>query len=119
VSWLLYRAGGFFLNVRRLLPIVGGCVLMPLFFAVSNLDYFSASITSLISDGCCCSQVGVHMGLPYSICTPLAFLIALCGPLRGPCHLFDTFPTICNYFITVLVSFESIVICWEPTIFHL
>jgi hypothetical protein len=67
VSWLLYRAGGFLLNVCRLLPSIGGRVLVPLFFAVSNLDYFSASITSLISDGCCCSQVRVHTDLPYFV----------------------------------------------------
>jgi hypothetical protein len=33
----------------------------------------------------------------------LAFLISLCGLLKGPNHLFNSFHTLCNYFSTVLV----------------
>jgi hypothetical protein len=43
------------------------------------------------------------------------FATTLCGPLRGPGHLFDLFFTLCNYFSTILVCFGSVV--GEPTLF--
>jgi hypothetical protein len=33
----------------------------------------------------------------------------LCGPFRGPCHLFDQFLIFCNYLCTVVVCVGSVV----------
>jgi hypothetical protein len=38
---------------------------------------------------------------------PFTFLTALSGPLKGPDHLFVSFPTYCLYLCTILVWFES------------
>jgi hypothetical protein len=47
------------------------------------------------------------------ICAYFASITALCSLLRGPSHLFDPFPMLCNYFCTVLVYFGFVV--GEPT----
>jgi hypothetical protein len=51
------------------------------------------------------------------ICFPFTFETSLCGPFKGPGHLFVYFPTFCIYFSTVSVWFESNI--EEPTHFSL
>jgi hypothetical protein len=41
------------------------------------------------------------------ICTHFAYITALWGPLRGPCHLFDPFFILCIYFYTILFCVGS------------
>jgi hypothetical protein len=43
------------------------------------------------------------------ICAHFTSITSLCGPLIGPGHLFDIFPTICNYFNIVLVCFGFVI----------
>jgi hypothetical protein len=88
--------------------------LIHLFFAVPDLDYFIASTASAIFGWLLLFPSGGTYRLIF-LCTPLVFLITLCGPLRGRDHLFDQFPTFCIYLSTVLVWFESII--GEPTHF--
>jgi hypothetical protein len=89
-------------------------VLVPLFFAVPDFDYFSASTASTIFGWLLLFLSTGTDGLAL-LCTPLAFLTALCSSLRGLGHLFNQFPDICIYFNTVLFLFGSIV--GEPTSF--
>jgi hypothetical protein len=81
-----------------------GFVVVPLFSAVPLLDYDNAFSSSTSLWGL---SLVLYGGLDrlVLICSPLAFVIALCGPLRGPCHLFVPFSTYCNYFYAVLVCF--------------
>jgi len=84
-------------------------VLVPLFSAVLDLDsnsVFTASASSIQWLSLFPSGGSDRSTL---ICAPLAFVTALCGPLRGLDHLSDPFPTICIYFSTVVVCFKSIV----------
>jgi hypothetical protein len=83
-------------------------VLVPLFSAVPDSNFNNAFIT-LASFGWLLLFPSESTYRLVLICTSLASVTALCGPLRGPSHLFDSFSTLCNYFSTVLVCFESIV----------
>jgi hypothetical protein len=72
---------------------VFGFVLVTLCASVPSMDYNnapSASITIWWS-------LLVHYGGSNYVCAPLAYVTAMCGPLRGPYHLFDPFPTLRNY----------------------
>jgi len=91
-------------------------VLVTLFSAVLFLDF--NSIVTVLTIFWWLLQVssGGAVGLVL-ICFPFTFLTALSGPLKGPGHLFITFPTFCSYFYTVLVWFVSNV--GKPTLFLL
>lgn len=76
-------------------------VLVPLFPTVPTSDYdsvcsASASFWWLLS---------VLRGLDRFaiICALIAYVTALCSPLKGPSNLFYPFSTFCIYFHTVLV----------------
>jgi hypothetical protein len=43
------------------------------------------------------------------ICIHLVYIPTMCGPLKRPSHLFGSFPTIYNYFNTILIYFTSII----------
>jgi hypothetical protein len=83
-------------------------VLVLLFLIVPTLDYDSAFLASASSQWLLLVPNG---GLDrfVLIYVPFTSVTALCGPLSGPCHLFDSFLNYCNYLCTILVYFESIV----------
>ena len=107
--WLLL---GLYLLFMMFFVFVFGFVLVTLCASVpsTNFNVFSASITVRWS-------LLVHSGGSDFFCAPLAYVTALCGLLRGPDHLFDSFPTLCNYCCTVVVCFGFIV--GEPTPFSM
>jgi len=90
-------------------------VLVLLFYAVSDLDYFSVSTASVTFGWLLLLFPSGGTNKLALLCAPLTFLIALCGHSRGLSHLFNQFHTFCNYFSTVLVWFGFIV--GEPTPF--
>jgi len=80
---------------------VSRSVLVPLSSSVLASNSDSASSTSA-SFGCLLlfpSDGSYKFAL---ICASFAFVTALCGPLRGPDHLFNPFPTLYMYFCIVL-----------------
>jgi hypothetical protein len=89
-------------------------VLVPLSTSVPDLDLNSA-FTASVSLWWLLQLLNGGTDRLALICAPFASETALCGPLRGPGHLFDPFPTLCLYFCTVFVQFGSIV--GEPTPF--
>jgi len=88
-------------------------VLVHLFSSVPDLDFNNAFTASASFRWLLFPSEGTDRLV--LIRTSLPFVTALCGPLRGPGHLFDIFLAICIYFSTVLVCFWSIV--REPTLF--
>jgi len=99
---------GYSLPLGEILVFGFVLVLVPLYSAVSYLDSNSAS-TASASFGWLSLFPSRGKDRPALLCAPLAFVITLCGPLRGPGHFFDLFPTLYNYFSIVLVWFGSIV----------
>lgn len=89
-------------------------VLVPLFSVAPDADSNSASTASTFFRWLSLfPSTGLDMfTLIYAF---LASIIALCGLLRGPGHLFNLFSTLYDYFSTDLVCFWSIV--KEPTLF--
>ena len=79
-------------------------VVVPFFSAVPLSDYDNAFSASTSLRWLSLVLYGGSDRLAF-ICSPFASVTALCGPLRGPCHLFVLFPTYCNYFYAVLVCF--------------
>jgi hypothetical protein len=85
----------FVLLVETFVPIFG---LVPLFSAAPGVDYDSAFLASasfrwllLVP-----SRRSYRFAL---ICAHFSSVTTLCGPLKGPGHLFDQFPTICNHLL--------------------
>jgi hypothetical protein len=103
---LLLCCLGFSLPLEE--TIVSGFMLVPLFFAFPDLDYYSTCTTSVTFGWLLLFPSGDTYRLALH-CATLAFLTALCDPLSGPGHLFDQFPTFCNYFSIILVWFGSII----------
>jgi hypothetical protein len=88
------------------------CVLVTLFTAVLFLDFNSVVIVLAIFWWLLQVSSGDAVGLVL-IYFPFIFITALSGPLKGPGHLFVSFPTFCSYLYAVLVWFGSNV--GEPT----
>jgi hypothetical protein len=86
---------------------VTGFVLVPLFTVVPTTDYYNVRSPSIPFQW----MLLVPSGGSNLVCAPFAFVTAL----REPGHLFDPFPTFCNYCCTVLVCFVFVV--GEPTLF--
>jgi hypothetical protein len=87
-----YFLGSFVVYLLLFFMLLGLLVLVPFFPAVPFLDSNSAFTASTL----------------VLLCSLLASIIALCGSLRGSNHLFNSFPTFCNYFSAILIWFESI-----------
>jgi hypothetical protein len=81
---------------------LSGFVLVPLYSTVSYLD---SNSTSTASASFRWLSLFLNRGIVRLVllCALLVFVTVLCGPLKGPAHLFDPFPTFCNYLSTVLV----------------
>jgi hypothetical protein len=89
-------------------------MLVHLFPAVSTSDFESAYSTSAFFQWLLLvpSESSCRFTL---ICVHFASISALCGPMKRSGHLFDQFPTFCNYFRTILICFGSVV--GESTLF--
>jgi hypothetical protein len=98
----------FYWFVSLVKAFVTELVLVLLFTTVMFMDFCSAFITSVSFWWLLLVTSGGSDRFAL-ICAPFASETALCGPLRGPCHLFVSFPMFYNYFCTALVCFGSIV----------
>jgi len=102
----------FFFFFFYLGTFVSRFVLVPLYFLVPVLDYDNASSTST-------SFLLLLLFLSGDsdrftlICTIFASIIALCGSLRGPNHLFDSFPNLYLYF-SLLYFFMGLLLGSPP-----
>jgi hypothetical protein len=108
--WLLL---GLYLLFLMFYVFVFGFVLVTLCASVPSTDFNSALAASIIVRW---SLLVYSRGSDF-FCAPFAYVTTLCGPLRESGHLFNPFPTLCNYCCTIVVCFEFVV--GEPTPFSM
>jgi hypothetical protein len=100
-----------FLITRQLSLSIGKekeFVLVPLYYLVIASNYVSTYLT-LVSFWWLLLYLSGSSYRLALICTPFSYVIALCSPLRGSCHLFDLFPNICLYFCIIVFHYETVV----------